>query len=256
MHNVDLFALRIRNYKSLENQRTAHHKGFALCEDGHWYYVKGIGGDYKTCATEWLCTSIAHTLNLPVPQPKVLKTREGELVFGSRSLVGAIPEIECARILSEGLGNLHIDQIQQILSSTFALDLIIGNVDRHNRNFIITETSSHDQQNVGNIHLIDFGHATLIDDTNLPFLEQKNSNTTSLGRQTKNKFGFDFDAAKSLFNRFRHGRVLLYDNAMIGMPDSWMGKQVRQNFRTWFVSNQFQLRINEVENGINDGRYF
>lgn len=257
MTQLEAIPLRIIEYRPFTSRRTMHAIGRALGEDGNYYFVKANQGGDLVCATEWVCNSLADSLNLPVANPKILRTNNGELVYGTREFSPKLADIEAARLLFGQAGNnVFVPELAQVLSSTYALDLVVGNIDRHQDNFVISlEAANSAGQQVGHVNLIDFGCADLLEKQKLPLPLPQNSNTVRIGRQLRHVHGFARTAAETLLLRMREGRKFLLERAMFGMPSEWLTREQRESFGNWFTSPQFEHRINVIGQGLVDGSY-
>jgi hypothetical protein len=234
-----------------------HVIGRALGEDGNYYIVKTGPDAQLVCATEWVCNSIADSLNLPVASPKIVQTPDGTLLYGTREIAPRLPEIEAVRVLFGQAGNdVFTPEIANVLSSTYALDLVVGNIDRHQDNFIISlEAAKGGGQRVGHVALIDFGCSDILHDSKgaVPFPPL--SNTVRVGRQIRVAHGFANSAANTLLSRLKDGRKFLVDRALFGMPGEWLPREKRESFASWMMSSQFDNRLNAIGAGLSDGTY-
>lgn len=257
MTQLEVVPLGIVEYRPHPRQHTAHALGRALAEDGNYYIVKGNRNEAHVCATEWACNSIADSLNLPVANSKVLQGENGELLYGALEVAPKLPEIEVARALLGTSGNdLYIPQLVDLLSSTYALDLVIGNLDRHEENFIIaTGTLDAVGQRIGHLRLIDFGSSDLLQAKKVALPFPKNSNTVRLGQQIRARHGFAHAAAESLLSRLREGRRFIVDRAMFGMPPQWLSNVDRTAFAEWVHGSGFDDRLRQIEDGLRNGTH-
>jgi hypothetical protein len=257
MAQLDFIPLRIVEFQPFAQRRTAHALGRALADDGNYYYVKANGFEPFVCATEWVCSSIADSLSLPVAPAKVLIDKDGELLFGAQEVSPRIPDIEVARILmGPPQNNLLIPGLPGLLSRGYAFDLTFGNVDRHEENYIIADSALLERgQRVGHLRFIDFGSADVLLDqkTALPF--SPNSNTVKVGREVRRRHRFDLSAAEELISRLREGRRFIADRAMFGLPAEWLPKERRAAFAEWVQGSAFDDRLRSVENGLSDGTF-
>jgi hypothetical protein len=257
MTQLEVIPLRAVQYLPIAARRTAHVIGRAMGEDGKYYFVK-TGLDVELiCATEWVCNSIADSLNLPVPSPKVLQTPDDILIYGTQEISPRLPEIESTRILYGQAGNsVFIPELANLLSSTYALDLVIGNLDRHQDNFVISiDGLGGPSQQVGHLHLIDFGSADFLQPTKGSLPLPQMSNTVHAGRQIRRAHGFANSAASTLLSRFKDGRKFLLERAFFGMPGEWLSKKQRESFANWIGSAQFENRLSLIGEGLSDGTY-
>lgn len=253
MSQLEFIPLRINSYLPKPFQNTAHQSGVARCEDGLRYFVKGMEGAVEVCATEWICSSIARSLNLPVPTTKVLQTAKGELVFGSQALPYCMSDIDASMLLTSGAGNMLVPELRNVLSASYAFDQLIHNPDRHDQNFLIQKIGEVDGQDSANIHLIDFGSAELLNGSGLSVALAEKTNTVRFGRDFRKAHGFSMEAAMSVFDRFRIGRELIFDNAMIGLPVEWFSKNSRNSLIERIMSSESDIRIGALREGFENG---
>src|SRR5690606_5600633 len=104
------------------------------------------------------------SLNLPVAPARVLQDDHGELLFGAQEVSPRLPDIEVARLLlGPPVNNLLIPGLPDLLASSYALDLVMGNTDRHEQNFIVAESGVVERgQRVGHIRFIDYGASDIL----------------------------------------------------------------------------------------------
>lgn len=256
MRQLEVIPLRIVELHPLSRRATAHAFGRARAEDGNYFIVKrNTPLEPGVCAAELACSSIADSLNLPVAQTKVLQSFDGELLVGSQVVDPMLPEIETARLILGNTPNDHfVPQINEILSATYALDLMIGNVDRHEDNFLISTSSAFQSgQRVGHIRLIDFASSDLLYAKKVPLPFSPHSNTVKVGRAIRAKRGFALASAQTLISRLRDNRRFLVERAMFGMPPQWLSNDDRETLDRWINSYEFDERLEQVENGLRDG---
>lgn len=112
--------------------------GRVKCEDGHIYAVKDTrkGSSPNVPHSEWFCSALSEAINIPAPTFKVLRTREGERVFGSRWLTGVIDPKDGNWWDRVKANRIPLDQIVPILSRIYAFDQFVCNTDRHGNNFL------------------------------------------------------------------------------------------------------------------------
>lgn len=253
MTQLEMSSLRIIEFRPEPNHNTAHLSGTALCEDGRRYYVKGIDGNSSVCATEWACTSIAHSLNIPAPNMKVLRNKDGLLVFGSQALPHCLPDVQASMLLLDGPRNTLVPEMRNVLSATYALDQLISNNDRHDYNYLIQNIGIVDGQDTANLHLIDFGHSTLLNFSEPLARLPRHSNTVRYGKKIRQAHGFSIDSALAIIRRFEKGRDLICDNIMFGLPDVWLSKTSRNLLISKIMSEDFGTHINDLSQGLSDG---
>ncbi|TPL51533.1 HipA family kinase [Mesorhizobium sp. B2-4-6] len=255
MTQLDFIPLRITEYKPNPRQTTLHQTGVALCDDGLRYFVKGMGGEAGVCATEWICTSFAKSLNLPVPPVKVLQTPAGALVFGSQAITHCMSDLEASMLLLNGSGNLNVPSLRNLLSETYAFDQLINNPDRHDHNFLFQRAGLVDGQEIANLHIIDFASSTILNENAVGGGLSQGTPTVQYGKKIRKVHGFSVEFARSFLDRFQKGRALICDNAMIGLPTEWLSKNARTSLIDRILSPEFGRQIDEVDEGIRSGAY-
>lgn len=255
MSQLEFIPLRVLEYKPNPQQTTLHQTGVALCDDGLRYYVKGIDGDASVCACEWIGSSFARSLNLPVPVSKVLQLPGGPLIFGSQAVSNSINELDSSMLLLGGMGNAHVPNLRGVLSAAYALDQLIGNVDRHDRNFILQRAGVLDGQEIVNVHLIDYASSTLLDEAVSEEPLNENCWTVKYGRDMRRAHGFSLEHAKALLSGFAQGRQFLLDTALMGLPLEWLSKSARTSLIDKIMSAKFGQRIENVSLGMSTGAY-
>jgi len=255
MSQLEFIPLRVIEYKPNPQQTTLHQTGVALCDDGLRYYVKGTDGDVTVCASEWIGSSFARSLNLPVPISKVLQLPGGSLIFGSQAVSNCMNELDASMLLLNGIGNAHVPNLRGILSAAYAYDQLIGNVDRHDRNFLMQKSGVTDGQEIVNVHLIDYGSSALLDTDISEEPLNENCWTVKFGRDMRKAHGFSLDHAKALLSGFAKGRQFLLDAAFMGLPQEWLSKSARASLIDKIMSAKFGQRIDNVSLGMSTGAY-
>lgn len=104
--------------------------GFA--DDGMEWMLKRMAEAPFLPATEYFCYRTAEACSLPVPHYGILRDLDGSLVFGSRIEGGLFelskqPQAEVIQLIASCSGRM---------SACFAVDLMLGNEDRHFGNFL------------------------------------------------------------------------------------------------------------------------
>lgn len=258
MTQLEAFAPRIVDYQPFSMNSTAHARGTAVADDGNRYIVKGMDGQKSICATEWICASIANMLNVPVPEHKALRNLNGEILYGSRDIGNRLTVLEANKILYSGVpsNDLSTPLLATILSKIYALDLLLGNDDRHIENFIFTrELSDEHPLQIARIRAIDFGASTITDIEKSPSILDPRCNTIKIAREIRKSHTFENQPAISLCTRFRDNRELMLTNAMYDLPRDWMSDNERDKVFAYIMSNQFDAHMYNVERGLSNGTY-
>lgn len=231
-------------------------RGRAVAENGVRYVVKADNGDRRVCATEWICTAIAESLGIPVPQSKVLRMRDGRLVFGSELMSNKMTDLEVSALLLAGQrGNgTIIPNLRELLSQIFALDLLIGNHDRHSENYMVSLEVSEDRTTrLGNLRAFDFESANLLNAKRLPPPMTPLSNTMRNSRLIRAQHGFSAGHAQDVLTRFEKGRDFIMDKATAGLPSAWLPDTERASLFKLVQSAGFEREIAMLHQGLGDG---
>lgn len=255
---LESFPCIIRSYQPLPKQLTAHAHGRAIGEDGIAYIVKGKGLNDPACVNEWICTSLAQALHLPVAPAKVLQMPNGDLVFGSGEMSHRLTDLEVGDLLATGNkpNNLFIPDFPGLLSRLYAFDLFVGNYDRHLQNYLISLELSDDRSTrTANIRAIDFDTADIVTRDTLQLPMHPKSNTVATGRTVRKSFRFDNQSVSDMLTRLKKGREFMFEQAMYGMPEQWLPNSQRIRLLDRVAGSSFEQQITHLEQGLINGTY-
>ncbi|MDO9416938.1 HipA family kinase [Pararhizobium sp.] len=256
---LDILPCKIRRYLPFPKLETATALGLALAEDGNKYIIKSNNSvNPLICANEWVCTSMADFLHIPVAPCKVLQHLNGELVFGTAMVHPLLSEIEAAQLLTskEGRNDIGTPELRAIASAIYALDLFVGNYDRHLGNFIFSlENLNGSHEKIARIRAIDYDAATIIENADSELPLSSLSNTISIGRQIRKVHGFDSQSARTTIDRIFTGRTVIFERAMIGMPETWLPQGKRQELQKWATTSGLANRLENLSQGLGNGTY-
>lgn len=258
MAQLEAFPLQIIEYRPFRTNATAHAIGRCRAEDNNCYIVKANSVvDSDVCATEWIGNSIADSLKLPVAQTKVLRMNDGQLVIGSREIEPRLSDIEVGHFLTgKSKNDLYVSALQETLSSTYALDLALGNIDRHESNFVIAVDGREEGvQRHGSICVIDFGSSDILSSDRKPVPFPRESNTRRAGRLMRATHGFAQVSANETLSRLSKGRDFILQRAMLGLPQEWLPESKRDDLRGWMLGSSFAARLERIDSGLKDGSY-
>lgn len=252
---LESFPCLIREFKPFDRKPS---RGRAIGEDEVAYFVKP-NRDRPVAAIEWICTSLAGSLDIPVPRRRVMKNPiTGDLLFGSQALPDTLPEHELGQLLNTGRmpNGLFAGNLSGLLSSIYAFDLFIGNHDRHFGNFLMSLQWSIDgSTRSGLLHAFDFesGDVLTRESMRLPLVES--SQTLRDARLIRKAFNFDQGAASRTLTQLRKGREFMFERAMYGLPQEWLSDRQRSDLMKRVTSNAFEAEISKLEQGLSDGSY-
>ncbi|MGV8937154.1 MAG: HipA family kinase [Allorhizobium sp.] len=255
---LDIMPCKIRRLQPFPEKRTAYALGYGYAEDGLRYVVKTNGSYPLVCANEWVCTSLAEFLHIPVAPSKILQLPDGELVFGTAVIEPRLSDFEAGKLhFSNALRNeISTPELRSILSSTYVFDLFVGNYDRHSENFIFSlESINGSNEKIARVRAIDYDAAKILENANFELPLYVHTNTVSVGRQIRQSHGFDIGAATNTLSRIQKGGSVMIDRAMFGMPEQWLSKSKRAELEDWIITSKFEQKIEQIVQGISDGTY-
>ena len=247
---LDLIPLSIVDYMPFPDKPG---KGRAIADNGVAYFVKS-DNDIHCCATEWISRYVAEALNLPVTQGKVLQYR-GKLVVGSEYMTNRLPDHQVGAMLLRGErpNDLYVPALRDLLSQIYALDLALGNHDRHFENYLVTIEQSDDGRRTGNLRPFDFESADILRRSEMRLPMNPRSHTMLSSRMMRAIHGFNIDSADAILTRFRQGREFIIEGAVRGLPNEWLAATPRREFMVRVASKRFENEIIQLQQGLRDG---
>lgn len=251
---LESFPCLVREFKQFDGKPG---RGRAIGEDEVEYFVK-CNRDRPVCAIEWICTSLADSLNIPVPKRRVMKMPNGDLVFGSQSIGDALPDHELGQILQSGVipNGLSVGDMKGLLARILAFDLFIGNHDRHFGNYLFALQHSVDgTTRTGVLNAFDFESADVLTREKIRLPMNGTSQTVRDGRIIQKAFAFDLRAASQTLTLLRKGREFMFERAMYGLPEEWLSARQRTDLLGRVRSASFEAEIMQLEQGLGDGSY-
>ena len=198
----------------------AHILGSGTADDDIHYHLKGNQADCLSGANEFVLTHLARLAKLPTVNFKPVRYR-GHFYFGSETIHGVCAPTEIVGILN---GRLASQGASSALSRILVFDLLMGNPDRHFKNFLIVKRD--DQART--IRVIDFSTAGLASQcwrACQPLSPR--SETLKLLDRVRTTLGADKDAGRSVLT-------------MIGaLPSHYWSRLSDQFPCMWFNSPHF-----------------
>ena len=166
----------------------------ARVDDGLDYMLKDDSGGAPVRAREWICHGLADHAGLPVLEYRPILDGSGRVLFGSRFLLNGGPGgLSGYKILA---GTLPLAEACSVLSALYAIDLFLGNWDRHADNLMI------EQDAAPRIRVMDFSEApALIDPAARGKIPGVETATVNAGRTLRTLYGFSIDAANLALDR-------------------------------------------------------
>ncbi len=158
----------------------------ARVDDGLDYMLKDDSGGIPVRAREWICHALADNAGLPVLEYRPILDGAGRVLFGSRYLLNGGPGgLTGYKILA---GALPLAEARSVLSALYAVDLFVGNWDRHADNLMI------EQDAAPRIRVMDFSEApALIDPAARGKIPGAGTATVNAGRTLRTLYGFSTD---------------------------------------------------------------
>lgn len=208
--------------------------------------LKDDSGGVPVRAREWICHALADNAGLPVLEYRPILDGAGRVLFGSRYLLNGGPGgLSGYKILA---GALPLAEARNVLSALYAVDLFLGNWDRHADNLMI------EQDAAPRIRVMDFSEApALIDAAARGTIPGAGTVTVTAGRKLRALYGFSPDAATLALDRLDAVTDARLKEIVDGMPSDWLSAPIRSDFQNWWSSSDRTAHVAKVRNGICDG---
>jgi hypothetical protein len=230
--------------------QTADARGEAEVEDRHRYYLKGDGHGRPIRANEWICTHLAEAVGIAAPAPAIIEMLNGDVVFGSRRIIGVSDQAETQNLLSSStIGNAsgQASGLDRVVAAIYAFDMFVFNVDRHLRNYL-----SIDDNGVRRFYAFDFGRGLFWE---WPWVGYPGPTTWTRRRiaTLQARHGFDVPAAKATLDQLGAVSTAAIEGFIATMPADWLAPQLHGEFVQWWSSGARQDRITQLKEGIENG---
>jgi hypothetical protein len=187
---------------------------------------------------------------MPCPTPKAILLSDGEIAFGSRVIGSIADDAVTSQILTTntvGTGQPSIPGLTALLSSLFAFDMFINNIDRHDKNYI-----SIDDNGTRRFYAIDFSRS-LLWGSGLTEFPGNGHQTRVTFRRIRQLHGFDIAAAEAMIDRISRIGGGLISSILSPMPSSWLDQNRREGFLEWWQSDERHKRLERLRTGLQDG---
>lgn len=180
----------------------------------------------------------------------VLERSNGELVFGSRRIVGVADGVKTQTVLKTATlsnGSPGVPGLTMFLSGVYAFDMFTFNVDRHFGNYL-----SIDDAGTRRFYAFDFGRGLFFvwPWSGFPDAGQW---TRKRGVTARQLHGWDETAAVTTLDRLNAIPVDAVETYMREMPADWLAQTLQDEFLEWWSGTQRQDRVLELRKGIIDG---
>lgn len=223
--------------------RTARNPVRARVDDGLDYMLKDDSGA-PVRAREWICHRLADLAGVPVVEYKPVLMPAGRVLFGSRVVLNGGPG-GTANIVA---GTLVLAEASAVLSKIYAIDLFLGNGDRHPDNFLVES----DPAGTNRIRVIDFSEAVaLINPNQRSNIPGAGTSTVAVGRTLRVHYPFSIDAARLALDRL--GAIASLKEILDEMPADWLAADQRNEVAAWWLSAAKSAHITAIREGLSDG---
>lgn len=216
-----------------------------IADDGRIYFCKEDSAVVPVRAIEWVATSLAHHLGIPVAEFMVIEDENGDTFFGSRSPERVISnKFELAdhirRSANDEMGRPR-PWMGQFFSKLCAFDLFICNPDRDLQNLILDRDGG-----LGVLKAIDFASAAFI-----PFPDRKmlieTDPTVLVGEAQRAQFGSHKQIALEMLDRISSVPVSVLASFVKQMPEDWLPEDQASEFLEVWSSGKIRERVKELK---------
>lgn len=230
-----LFPVEIA-YKIPNPFPTADLKEVAVGVDGCEYAVKSMNEHALLPASEWFCYHLAGRVQLASPAFTTL-IDNGVEAFGSRFEGGTA---QWAKVAPVDQSNL-LSTCGKEMSRIIAMDLMIGNDDRHLNNFLFRD------QQLGRgktVFAMDFSRSLFIRGWPKDLFPMPSDSKTMLVMETLKALGFwDANAARLILTSIQSIAVSEISGWLAAMPAQWKSNLSVNEVTGWWGSTAFDTRV-------------
>lgn len=230
-------------YKYLPRLSGQDNAGIGITKHGERYLLKT---DPRVCIAEFVGSALCLACGIPVPEPSIVDFK-GREIFGSRLESGVVlPQSEM-----DVIGQVRKCENMSIFSAVLAIDLAIGNNDRHWHNWLPQP------QEGGSIVMraMDFSRAWPTINPPTPFLSMVGKNTEIVWR-TWTALGISYDETAALdvcsdIEKLTHHWL---GGIFEQLPVDWMVGASGPELLLWWERN-WRARVDEVRNFLRLGAW-
>ncbi len=216
------------------------------------YYCKRDKNGTPIRATEWMFSSLASHLNIPVPDFAPIRNPENnEVLFGSRGTWGTASEMEVRTFLTtpvifDKAVSATPPWLTSYLSRLYVYDLFAANPDRQMANFLLVPAS-------GSRQLLAFDFASSdLNQLATPHFSIANSQTLFVGKHLRNLQGFDPKAAIEMCDWIDAVPASVVMGFLSSMPDDWMTEDEKGKISDHWSNGAVGERLVALRRGIRD----
>jgi hypothetical protein len=229
---------------------TADAWGKVIVANGKSYVVKGEKGTPNARASEMFCADLAEIVGLKCPPHAIIQMTNGDLLFGSEEIVGVADQTETTRILTTLTNSPSAKTIiglRGLLSSVYAFDLFIHNVDRHDQNFLSLEFH-------GSRHFFLIDHVqSMFSNWPITDFPPANCHTRVTAAKLRGRHGFDIEDACAMIDRIRGLARPEIMGLMRRIPSEWLRAGFDQEVEGWWGSPAFEARLQRLREELRNG---
>ena len=216
-----------------------------IADDGKVYFCKDDEPHGVVRATEWIATSLARHLGIPIAEFSIVEDDDGGTYFGSRS-----PErcLSSRFELDDHIRRSHRDEtgrplpwIGQFFAKVWAYDLFICNPDRDLQNFILDQDGG-----FGVLKAIDFASASLIPFPDRKMLIESNP-TVIVGGTIRARFGSHKPVAFEMLDRISSVPDVVLVSFVKQMSEDWLSEDQAGRFLEVWSNGKVQERVKELK---------
>jgi hypothetical protein len=244
--NLDLFPLEICRIEPKEDGVDAECFGRGV--DGYTYAIKTQRNRPSLPICEWLCYKLTDASGLPTAAPRVLTSKHFGFAFGSRWVGGLATQTASFNTPDQLLQRLAQPER---LYGLYALDLFVGNGDRHLDNVLFPQV-----RDETNLQVIDFSRALLyhgVPPFPSPSALVADSNTASFIKQVKKFHRVSHESIERVLNVMSRVSADHVRRWAQQTPSEWTDFPEWERFVAWWESNKKNERIETIRKGIWDG---
>lgn len=219
--------------------QSADSPGIGVALSGQRYVLKvSHPGHPRLQATEWICHALALAVHLPVPMWSRCTLPDSREAFGSR-MEGAVTALQVPPFDLGGFIN------PAVMPQTMALDMFVGNEDRHAGNWLPTAS----QAGVL-LRPIDFSRALLWRWPLTPPPWPANSNSHTYYHLAAVTGNCPSAEAKITVGKIAALPKDTWRSIIEGVPTDWLTEQERRELVNWWWSPMWQTRCKWIDEAL------
>jgi hypothetical protein len=236
-----LFPLKVRSTRTA-TFGTADLKTVARTHDGQDYAVKQLSDGPLIPASEFFAYHLCPACQIAVPYWALLEMLSGELAFGSRFEGG---HKEWKDFSGPSRQNL-LQEAAESVSAILALDVFLGNYDRHFGNFLFRPNLSKQWSAMA----IDYSRAVFVNGLPMGPLPPPTCHTSNTIVALKKLQAWNGPAAVFAATAIQAVTVPAVRQWFEDLPEDWLDANQRQAVLSWWGGTEFSQRITETLNAL------